>query len=157
MAGDTVFVADGFYTGFNHMNKSNGTASQPIVYKTLGSNCVINLPKYNNNGINIENNNFIQIYGFHVRNMTKEGIRAVVADNIVINNNNCDSCFRGIFTGYTDNIIVENNTCTDFKWRRWHLIFPTTAIILPYDTINAAITNAREFKLILIYPAVHQE
>ncbi len=111
IAGDSILVADGNYTGFNHMNKANGTAPNPIVYMAMGTNAWITTGKYNNNGINIENNNYIQIIGFKIKKMLKEGIRAVLADHIVIKNNYSDSCYRGIFTGFTDYLIVENNIC----------------------------------------------
>jgi parallel beta-helix repeat protein len=80
------------------------------VWVTQGSNI--------GDGINIENADWIEIHGFNVKvpNNTsiaggEEGIRAVLADHITIKNNFCDSCFRGIFTGYSDYITIENNTC----------------------------------------------
>ncbi|MCC6690356.1 MAG: right-handed parallel beta-helix repeat-containing protein [Bacteroidia bacterium] len=111
VAGDSILVADGNYTGFNHMNKANGTSSDPIVYMATGKNVWITTPKYNNNGINIENNNYVEVIGFNIKKMLKEGIRAVTADHITIRNNYCDSCYRGIFTGFTDYLTVENNVC----------------------------------------------
>lgn len=110
-AGDSVLVSNGNYTGFDHRDKQNGQAGKPIVYFATGNNVIINVGFYRSNGINIENNDYIHIIGFKVRNMLKEGIRAVFANHVKILNNECDSCFRGIFTGYTDDIIVENNIC----------------------------------------------
>lgn len=111
-AGDSVLVYNGNYTGFDHRDKQNGQAGKPIVYFAKGDQVVISTGYYRNNGINIENNDYIHIIGFKVRKMIREGIRAVLADHIAIRNNDCDSCFRGIFTGYTDDIIVEHNICT---------------------------------------------
>ena len=114
-AGDTVFVADGTYTiGFDHRGP-NGTASQPIVFKTLGKNANITGPgPIRNDGINIENVDYIVIDGFRVIGMPNpgNGIRLVHADNCVVRNTFCDSNFeRGIFTAFTDDILIEHNIC----------------------------------------------
>lgn len=110
--GDSVLVLDGYYSGFDHRDKNSGTQGNPIVYFALGKKVWITSGFYRNNGINIENNDFVHIIGFKIHGMLKEGIRAVLANNIKILNNECDSCFRGIFTGYTDDITIEHNICT---------------------------------------------
>ncbi|HRG33032.1 MAG: right-handed parallel beta-helix repeat-containing protein [Saprospiraceae bacterium] len=111
-AGDSVLVLDGYYSGFDHRDKNSGSQGNPIVYLALGKKVWITSGFYRNNGINIENNDFVHIIGFKIHGMLKEGIRAVLANNIKILNNECDSCFRGIFTGYTDDITIEHNICT---------------------------------------------
>lgn len=115
VAGDTVFVADGTYpVGFDHRSPS-GTASQPIVFKTLGSNAEITgSGPIRNDGINIENVDFIVIDGFRVIQMPfpGNGIRLVHANNCVVRNTFCDgNGERGIFTGFTDDILIEHNIC----------------------------------------------
>jgi len=112
VAGDSVLVLDGYYTGFDHRDKNSGTIDKLIVYPAMGKRLWIPSGYNRTNGINIENNNHIKIIGFKIRGMLKEGIRAVLANNISIQFNECDSCFRGIFTGYTDDILVEHNICT---------------------------------------------
>ena len=114
--GDTVFVAEGEYVGFDH-RESNGTESAPIVYKALSSDVVITThgPK-RNDGINIENANYIIIDGFTSNDMTGNGcgIRVVLANNCIVRNCKCDNnAERGIFTGFTDDILIEKNICTN--------------------------------------------
>jgi len=120
VAGDSVWVYDGYYKGFNHKLKKSGTSQNPIVYEAKGSNVVINQGSSIGDGINIEENDWIQVIGFKVIKIPdntsipggEEGIRAVNANHITIKNCFADSCFRGIFTGYTDYITIENNVCT---------------------------------------------
>jgi hypothetical protein len=58
-AGDTVFVENGTYSGFDVRNV-NGSASSPIVFKSLGNNVLINQSgPIRNDGINIENADYI--------------------------------------------------------------------------------------------------
>jgi hypothetical protein len=113
-AGDTLFVADGIYTGFDNRDIS-GTAIQPLVFKAMGSNVVISGPGGpRQDGINIENVDFNIIDGFISNNMigSGNGIRLVNAAFCEVRNcitlNNAE---RGIFTGFTNDIIIEYNLC----------------------------------------------
>lgn len=114
--GDSVLVENGIYTGFDIRNK-NGTSANPIVYKALGNNVVINQSgPIRDDGINIENADYIVIDGFIVNHMTGNGngIRAVLSDFCIIRNCSCDNnAERGIFTGFTDDIIIEHNICSN--------------------------------------------
>jgi parallel beta-helix repeat protein len=116
MAGDTVFAANGTYAGFDLRNK-NGTAGAPIVFKALGDNVLINQPgPIRNDGINIENADYVVIDGFISNNMpgNGNGIRVVLSDHCVVRNCSCDNnAERGIFTGFTDDILIEYNVCTN--------------------------------------------
>ena len=116
VAGDTVFVANGTYVGFDHRN-TNGTMANPIVFKALGNNVLINASgPIRDDGINIENADFIVIDGFITNNMigTGNGIRIVLSDNCVVRNCRCDNnAERGIFTAFTDDILIEYNVCTN--------------------------------------------
>jgi parallel beta-helix repeat protein len=116
VAGDTVFVENGTYVGFDLRNK-NGVSGSPIVFKSTGNNVVINQSgPIRNDGINIENADYIVIDGFISNNMTGNGngIRLVVSNNCVVRNCSCDNnAERGIFTGFTDDILIEYNTCTN--------------------------------------------
>ena len=111
MAGDSVLIADGTYSGFDL--RTTGTVSQPIVFLALGHSCLINTPGATNDGINVEDADYIEINGFIVNDQPRNGIRLVNADFCIVRNNVCDNNFeRGIFTGFTDSILIENNVCT---------------------------------------------
>jgi len=119
-AGDTVFVENGTYAGFDH-RATSGTASQPIVFKALGNAVEITSkgPK-RNDGINIEGVDYIVIDGFRVIGVgttgNGNGIRIVLANNCVVRNCLCDNNGdRGIFTGFTDDILIEYNVCSNSK------------------------------------------
>jgi parallel beta-helix repeat protein len=114
-AGDTLFVADGSYAGFDNRTIS-GTSLKPLVFKALGSSVFITGPGPNrDDGINIENVDYMVIDGFISNNMpgSGNGIRLVNADFCVVRNcitrNNAE---RGIFTGFTDDILIEYNICS---------------------------------------------
>lgn len=119
-AGDSVWIANGTYTGFNH--GTTGTAANPIVYIAAGNNAVINLPCSTTDGINIEGNgpgategaNYIEINGVRVINQPRNGIRLVFANHCIVRNTYCDNNFeRGIFTGFTDDLLLEYNECLE--------------------------------------------
>ncbi|MBK8502663.1 MAG: right-handed parallel beta-helix repeat-containing protein [Saprospiraceae bacterium] len=113
-AGDTLFVADGNYVGFDNRDIS-GTALQPLVFKAISSNVVITGPGGpRQDGINIEDVDYNVIDGFISNNMTGSGngIRLVNASFCIVRN--CTTLYnaeRGIFTGFTNDIIIEHNTC----------------------------------------------
>lgn len=116
IAGDTVFVQNGSYVGFD-IREKNGTANAPIVFKALADNVLIHQKgPIRNDGINVENADYVVIDGFIVNNMpgNGNGIRVVLADHCVVRNCRCDSnAERGIFTGFTNDILIEFNVCTN--------------------------------------------
>jgi len=114
-AGDTVFVANGVYAGFDNRNTS-GTSAQPLVFKALGTNVQITSSgPLRNDGINIEGVDYNVIDGFISNGMigNGNGIRLVLSNHSVVRNcitrNNAE---RGIFTGFTDDILIEKNICS---------------------------------------------
>lgn len=118
VAGDSILVYDGLYKGFDHFYKNSGTAQNPIVYFAMGNKVVINQSCGRGfDGLNIEGSDFIEVNGFKVKSIAdangsgEDGIRAVIANHIIIRNCEVDSCYRGIFTGYTDDFLAENNIC----------------------------------------------
>ena len=115
-AGDTIFVENGTYTGFDLRNK-NGTNANPIVFKANGANVIVNQKgPLRNDIVNIENADYIIIDGFITNNApgNGNGIRVVTSDNCIVRNNSCDNnAERGIFTAFTDDILIENNVCTN--------------------------------------------
>ena len=116
VAGDTVFVLDGTYVGFD-LRDVNGASASPIVFKAMGDSALINVSgPLRDDGINIENADYIVIDGFIVNDMpgSGNGVRVVLSDNCVVRNCRCDNnAERGIFTGFTDDILIEYNTCTN--------------------------------------------
>jgi parallel beta-helix repeat protein len=116
VAGDSVLVADGTYAGFDFRNK-NGTAADRVVFLALGTNVLINTKgPIRNDGINIENADYITVDGFIVNDMINggNGIRLVNSDFCEVRNCRCDNnAERGIFTGFTNDILIEHNVCTN--------------------------------------------
>lgn len=114
--GDSVIVANGSYAGF-YVDVS-GTVSAPIVFLANGNAVYITSPTSTTDGINVEGDedngvNHIELNGFIVNDMPRNGIRLVYAHNCIVRNCSCDSNFeRGIFTGFTDDILIEYNVCT---------------------------------------------
>ncbi len=113
--GDSVLVANGNYAGF-YVNVS-GTSVAPIVFLANGSAVSITSPTTTTDGINVEgveNNtvDYIEINGFIVNNMPRNGIRLVYANNCIVRNCTCiGNDQRGILTGWTDDILIESNEC----------------------------------------------
>ena len=116
-AGDSVVVANGSYAGF-YVDIS-GTLSDPIVFYADGSAVEITSPTTTDDGINVEGImgatvDYIEINGFIVNNMPRNGIRLVWANNCIVRNCICDNNFeRGILTGFTDDILIEYNECSN--------------------------------------------
>ena len=110
-AGDTLWIADGNYAGFDM--RTTGTAANPIVFIAAGNNATINTQNpVTTDGINVENADYIEINGVRVINQPRNGIRLVFAHNCIVRNTYCDNNFeRGIFTGFTDDILLEYNEC----------------------------------------------
>ncbi|MDX1479918.1 MAG: right-handed parallel beta-helix repeat-containing protein, partial [Saprospiraceae bacterium] len=111
VAGDSVIVLAGAYTGFNVA--TSGTSLNPIVF--LGEpGAEITAPTFTMDGINVEGADYIEINGFVVNDQPRNGIRLVNADWCIVRNCTCDNNFeRGIFTGFTDDILIENNVCSN--------------------------------------------
>ncbi len=116
VAGDTVFIDDGTYAGFDLRN-TDGTAVNPIVFYGMGNNVLLNTKgPIRDDIVNIENADYIVIDGIIANDalLTGNGIRLVLSDNCVVRNCSCDNnAERGIFTGFTDDILIEYNVCTN--------------------------------------------
>ena len=115
-AGDTVFIADGTYGGFDHRN-TNGTLADPIVFIGQGDNVILNQKgPLRNDIVNIENADYIVIDNIIANDalINGNGIRVVLSDNCIIRNCSADNnAERGIFTAFTDDILIEHNVCTN--------------------------------------------
>jgi hypothetical protein len=112
-AGDSVWIADGTYVGFDI--RTTGTAANPIVFITAGTNAVINVHNpVTMDGINVENADYIEINGVRAINQPRNGIRLVFANHCIVRNTYCNnSQKRGIFTGFTDDLLLEYNECSN--------------------------------------------
>ncbi len=110
--GDSVSVLQGNYNGFDL--RTGGSQNSPIVFKANSNNVIISNPNnVTNDGINIENADYVVVDGFNVINQPRAGIRIAVSDFVKIINNTCTNNNRwGIFTGFTNDIIIEHNTCS---------------------------------------------
>lgn len=115
-AGDTVFVSDGVYSGFD-LRDVLGTSTAPVVFKASGNSVLINQNgPIREDAINVEDCAYIIIDGFICNDMVGNGngIRIVTSDFCIVRNNRCDNnAERGIFTGFTDDILIEHNVCTN--------------------------------------------
>lgn len=115
-AGDTVWVENGTYAGFD-IRGVNGTALSPIVFIAFGSEVIINQAgPIREDGINVEGVDYVEINGFQVHGMVNggNGIRLVLSDGCIVRH--CytdDNDNRGIFTGFTDDILIEYNICSN--------------------------------------------
>jgi len=109
-AGDTVLVHDGTYVGFQI--EMSGTASDPIVFRALSLNVVVNEenPFRGDHNINVEGANYVVIEGFRVRDAQVAGIRVVEARGVVVRNNVAGPNGRwGIFTGFAPEVQILDN------------------------------------------------
>ncbi len=117
VAGDSILVANGSYAGF--YVDITGTAVDPIVFLANGNAVFITSPTTTTDGINVEGVegatvDYIEINGFIVNDMPRNGIRLVWANNCIIRNCSCDNNFeRGILTGFTDDVLIEYNVCSN--------------------------------------------
>lgn len=114
VAGDSVVVHPGDYTGFAAMEHS-GTANNPIVFLADGPGVNITSPcTYNDlDGINVENVDWVVVDGFTVNGMPRTGIRTALSDHVTLRNNRCNGNFKwGILCGFAEHAVIEYNTCS---------------------------------------------
>jgi hypothetical protein len=110
-AGDSVFAADGEYTGFDL--RAGGTTSTPIVFEAAGDSVVINTQNpVTTDGINIEGADWVVIDGFNLIGLPRAGIRVALSQHVEVKNNFCDHNGRwGVFTGFADYAYIHHNIC----------------------------------------------
>ncbi len=114
-AGDTVYVSDGNYDGFDLRNISSSSGIYTAFIATGENVAIVSSGPIRDDGINVENCSHIIIDGFISNDMPGigNGIRVVVSDFCIVRNCTTDgNAERGIFTGFTDDIIIENNVCS---------------------------------------------
>ena len=108
--GDTVFVHDGTYAGFQI--EQGGEAGQPVVFQAVGNDVVVNAvnPVFGRDNINVEGADYVVIDGFRVRDAERAGIRVVTARGVVVKNNIVGPNGKwGIFTGFAHEVEILDN------------------------------------------------
>ena len=108
--GDTVFVHDGTYAGFQI--EQGGVAGQPVVFQALGTEVIVNAvnPVFGRDNINVEGADYVVIEGFRVRDAERAGIRVVTARGVIVKNNIVGPNGRwGIFTGFAPEVQILDN------------------------------------------------
>ena len=106
--GDTVLINPGTYAGGVQVDVS-GTAVNPITFKGNGANVIINGSGSGQDGINVENADYIIIDGITVQLASRAGVRIVLADHVTVRNSTfIDNGKWGVFTGFADYTTVEN-------------------------------------------------
>ena len=113
MAGDSVLVHPGNYQGFAAMDNS-GAAGAPVVFLAEEGVHITSPCGYNDqDGINVENVNWVVVEGFTVNDMPRTGIRNVLSDHVTMRYNSCHSNYKwGILCGFAEYTIIEYNSCS---------------------------------------------
>ena len=114
LAGDSVQVLAGSYTGFAAMDHSGAPEAPIVFFATPGTVSIAEPCPYNElDGINVENVEWVVIDGFIVNGMPRAGIRTALSDHVTIRNNSCHGNYRwGILTGFAEHVLIEHNTCS---------------------------------------------
>jgi parallel beta-helix repeat protein len=117
-AGDTVWVFDGTYQGFQVTR--SGTASSPIVIRTVGTGAIISTASSTSDGVFLSNVSYVTVQGFVIQNMPQ---RCVSARNgsptspmkgLTIVGNSCSNAGReGFYLSQVSASLVEGNTITN--------------------------------------------
>ena len=81
-AGDTVLVQSGIYNEAVTV-PSSGTSGAPIVFNAVGAVTVTGQAR----GFDLSGRNWITVQGFMISNTSKEGIRALLVENLTISGN----------------------------------------------------------------------
>jgi parallel beta-helix repeat protein len=117
-AGDTVWVFDGTYQGFQVTR--SGTAAAPIVIRAVGTGAVISTASSTSDGVFLSNVSYVTIQGFVIQNMPQ---RCVSARNgsptspmkgLTIVGNSCTNAGReGFYLSQASASLVQGNTITN--------------------------------------------
>jgi parallel beta-helix repeat protein len=118
VAGDTVLVADGSYTGFE-VSRS-GTSSAPITVRAAGNGAIISTPGSTSDGVSLKNVSYVTIDGFDIRNMSSgrcinghDSSPTNPMRGLTVRNNKCAGAGReGFYLSEVSNSLVENNSIT---------------------------------------------
>jgi parallel beta-helix repeat protein len=112
--GDTIFVADGSYLGFD-VEGIDGASGAPITIQAQGSNAVVTVTvdrPDNRDTIFITFSSFIVVDGLQAFGANRAGVRVDESPNVTIRNGVFgNNATWGIFTDFADNLLLENNEC----------------------------------------------
>lgn len=113
-AGDTVFVADGQYLGFDVRNK-HGRSGAPITIKALGAAAAV-VPTTdrvdNRDTIFVTFSSYVVVDGLRSFNANRAAVRVDQSPSITIRNGVFGNNARwGIFTDFSDDLLLEFNEC----------------------------------------------
>jgi methionine-rich copper-binding protein CopC len=120
VAGDTVDVASGTYTGFSmgwEVTQTGGTATAPITWNASPGAVIDASNPDTADAIDLEGVSYVNIKGFTVNNttgsITRAGIRAVGDTNVLIENNTVENCAQWeIFSGFANNLDIIDNVAS---------------------------------------------
>jgi hypothetical protein len=115
VAGDTIFVADGQYKGFDVSNIV-GNAANPITIQAQGTGAQVNVTTDradDRDTIFVTNGStYVVIDGLHAFNGIRAGMRIDQCHHITVRN--CvfgNNTTWGLFTDFADDLLLENNEC----------------------------------------------
>jgi hypothetical protein len=112
--GDTIFVADGSYLGFD-VEDIHGAPGQPITILAQGPGAVVTVTDDrpdNRDTIFITFSSFITVDGLTAFGAIRSGVRVDESPNVTIRNGVFgNNTTWGIFTDFSDNLLLENNEC----------------------------------------------
>lgn len=112
VAGDTVIVRPGSYSGFRLTR--DGTASARITFSAERGATITSRNAVTADGVNLEGADYVTIQGFKVDNtggtISRAGIRSVTNHGVIVRDNTVDLAGTwGVFTGFSEDVVIENN------------------------------------------------
>lgn len=112
MAGDTIFVADGQYLGFD-VDSITATQANPFNIRAQGLNAQILSTTDrtdNRDNILVRNSEWVSIEGLNSSNAPRSGLRVDTSNNVTISNGTfSDNGTWGVFTNHSNDLVIENN------------------------------------------------
>jgi parallel beta-helix repeat protein len=113
-AGDTIFVADGSYLGFD-VDDVHGLPGQPITIQAQGSGAVVTVTTDrpdNRDTIFVTFSSWIVVDGLTAFGANRAAVRVDASPNVTVRNGVFGNNTRwGIFTDFADDLLIENNEC----------------------------------------------
>jgi len=107
-AGDTVHVAPGDYAGFDL--RTSGAPGAWIRFLADPGVRIVTPNPVTDDGVNLEGASYVEVAGFTVEGMPRNGLRAVLGHHVTFRGNRAfDSFERGILTGFVDDLLIEGN------------------------------------------------
>ena len=112
--GDTIFVADGSYLGFD-VEDVHGASGQPITIKAQGPNAVVTVTTDrpdNRDTILVTFSSFVVVDGLTAFGANRAAVRVDQSPDVTVRNGVFgDNTTWGIFTDFSDDLLLEDNEC----------------------------------------------